>query len=133
MKSVKVFLVLMLILYLGLFFFDYLKGFVFPVKHHGVFVWLKTAFMVVAGISIMKFTLEKRVFKIFITIYASIWVIYYILKWITKFSGPSEFLFSANKLMLFYLNITQILTPFPFFFFWILNRAFKEISGKKEI
>ena len=130
MKSVKAFLLLILALYLGLFLFDYLKAYVFPVKNHSLFVWLKTAFLVLGGMLIMKITLEKKVFKTFITIYASLWVIYYIIKWIAKLPvSMPESMFSANKTMLFYLNVTQLLTPFPFFFFWVLNRVFSGTNG----
>ena len=139
MKSVKVLLLCMLALYIGLFVFDYLKAVVYPVKHHSLVVWLKTFFLVIAGIGIMKFTLEKRVFKTFIVIYISLWVIYYVIKLISRFPIQlSEQYLQANKVMLFYLNITQLLTPFPFFFFWVLNRVFSSgmlqemISGKKE-
>ena len=136
MKSLKVFLLLMLALYVGLFVFDYLKAVVFPVKHHSLVIWLKTFFLVAGGVAIMKITLEYRIFKTFITIYVVLWVFYYVLKWASKFPDqPLERYFQANKLMLFYLNITQLLTPFPFFFFWVLNRVFnsdllKEMTTK---
>ncbi len=129
MKSVKIFLLCMLLLYAGLLGFDYLKAVVFPVKHHSLFIWLKSVFLVVGGIAVMKITLEKRVFKIFILIYVSLWIIYYILKWVAKFPDqPTEFTFAANKVMLFYLSITQLLSPFPFFFFWMLNRVFRRTN-----
>lgn len=134
MKSVKAFLLLMLALYIILFFLDYLKSYVFPIGHHSHYfiVWLKTFLMVVAGVFIMKITLENKIFKTFILIYSSLWVIYYLLKWITKFAGPAEDTFSSNKVMLLYLSITQLLTPFPFFFFWILNRVFNIATVKKQ-
>ena len=133
MKSVKVFLSLMLALYIALFGLDYLKSHVFPASHpyHSMLIWLKTFVMVVAGVWVMKFTLEKKIFQTFIYIYLSLWVIYYIIKWVTKFTEPTEALFSSNKIMLLYLSVTQLLTPFPFFFFWILNRVFNTIPAKK--
>lgn len=133
MKSVKVFLLLMLALYIALFGLDYLKSHVFPIPHpyHSLLIWLKTFVMVVAGVWVMKFTLEKKIFQTFIYIYLSLWVIYYIIKWVTKFTEPTEELFSSNKVMLLYLSVTQLLTPFPFFFFWILNRVFNTIPAKK--
>lgn len=134
MKSVKVFLLAMLLLYIGMFVFDYLKAVTYPLNHpkHALIIWLKTLFMVAGGIGIMKLTLEKRVFKTFISIYIVLWIIYYIIKWIAKLPGDQsvEHTFSANKVMLFYLSITQLLTPFPFFFFWVLNRVFKEAFNK---
>lgn len=126
MKSVKAFLLCMLGLYIGLFVFDYLKAVVFPVNHHSLIIWLKTFFLVIAGVCIMGFTLEKKVFRTFIIIYISLWVIYYIIKIIAKFPTQlTEGALMANKFMLFYLNITQLVTPFPFFFFWVLNRVFR--------
>jgi hypothetical protein len=126
MKSVKVFLLCMLALYTGLFIFDYLKAVVYPVKHHSLVIWLKTFFLVSAGILIMWLTLEKRVFKTFLVIYLALWAIYYIIKLIAKFpTQVSENALQAHKVMLFYLNITQLLTPFPFFFFWVVNRVFR--------
>lgn len=126
MKSVKAFLICILLLYVGLFVFDYLKSAVFPVKNHSLVIWLKTVFLVSAGILIMKLTLEKKVFNTFLIIYISLWVIYYVIKGIGKFPNQfSEAYFQDNKVMMFYLNITQLITPFPFFFFWVLNRVFK--------
>lgn len=131
MKSVKGFVLSMLALYLCLFFLDYLKAKVFPVENHALLIWIKTFLMVGGGILIMKMTLQKNVFKTFLIIYAILWVVYYLMKWIAKFPDqPTEFSFSANKAMLFYLNVTQLLTPFPFFFFWVLNRVFKEVNEK---
>ncbi len=134
MKSAKMFLLCMLILYIGLFFFDYLKAVVFPDKNHALVIWLKTFFLVSAGVIIMKMTLEKKVFKNFIAIYLSLWLIYYAIKIIAKLpiDHSKETTFSANKVMLFYLNITQLLTPFPFFFFWVLNRVFTDGIIKKK-
>lgn len=128
MKSVKVFLLAMLLLYIGLFVFDYLKAVTYPLQHpfHPKVIWLKTIFLVLGGISIMKLTLEKKVFNIFFSIYAVLWIIYYAIKFGAKLKGDlsAESTFSSNNIMLFYLNITQLLTPFPFFFFWVLNRVF---------
>ena len=133
MKSVKVFLLLMLALYIALFGLDYLKSHIFPITHHyhSLLIWIKTFVMVVAGVLIMKYTLEKKIFQTFIYIYLSLWAIYYIIKWATKFTEPTEAFFSSNKIMLLYLSVTQLLTPFPFFFFWILNRVFNTIPVKK--
>ena len=136
MKSVKVFLFFMLVLYIGLLSFDYLKAVVYPSNntHHSLIIWLKTFFLVVGGILIMKLTLEYRVFKVFISIYLSLWLIYYLIKLIAKLPGEqsAERTFSANKMMLFYLSITQLITPFPFFFFWVLNRVFKSGLTKSQ-
>ncbi len=137
MKSAKVFLLLVLALYAGLIGMDYLKAVIYPLKHpsHSLIIWLKTFFLVSGGILIMWLTLEKRVFKTFLIIYCALWAIYYIIKWIAKLPATAqatESAFSANKMMLFYLNITQLLTPFPFFFFWVLNRVFKSLPVKKE-
>lgn len=128
MKSVKVFLLAMVLLYIGLFIFDYLKAVTFPLLHpyHSKIIFLKTVFMVLGGIGIMKLTLEYRVFKIFISIYAVLWIIYYAIKLIANLRGDqsSTSTFSSANIMLFYLYITQLLTPFPFFFFWMINRVF---------
>lgn len=126
MKSVKAFLLCMLLLYIILFVFDYLKTVVYPVDHHSLIIWLKTFFLVTGGTFIMWLTVEKRVFKTFLVIYLLLWAVYYIIKVIAKFPNQlSEAALMANKAMLFYLNITQLVTPFPFFLFWMVNRVFK--------
>ncbi len=140
MKSVKAFLLLMLALYICLFGFDYLKAEVFPStsRYHSWMIWLKTFFLVTAGTGIMYLTLERGVFKTFFKIYLILWIIYFLIKWISKVPIQLSLPYlKGEKVMLFYMNITQILTPFPFFFFWVLNRVFssdmlRDMTGKKE-
>ncbi len=129
MKGVKAFVLLMLGLYGCLLVIDYLKAFVYPVHHHGILIWIKTVLLVAGGTFIMYLTLDRKMFRIFIVCYIALWVLYYILKTlVSKLGGvANENSLNLNEILVFYLNITQLITPFPFFLFWVINRVFARL------
>lgn len=133
MKGAKAFILLMLGLYACLLTLDYLKAFVFPVQHHGILIWSKTAVLVAGGILIMRLTLETRTFRLFIVCYLGLWIGYYVLKTVvSKFGGEAnENSVNLNNVLVVYLNVTQLITPFPFFLFWVINRVIKRVISNE--
>lgn len=79
----------------------------------------------------MYLTLDQKMFKVFIVVYLSLWIVYKVIQWIVLKSGAAinENTVSSNNLLLAYLNITQLITPFPFFLFWVLNRVFNNLKA----
>ena len=129
MKSTRMFLICMLCTVGIYLLFDILKSTVFLINYHGLFIQLKEIFVMVAGIITMYLSLSKKVFKIFLVLYAVLFSIYGSMKLL-------QFLFSkfgnqllATKLHLYslsFLNHTQLfgISPYVFFFgcLWIITR-----------
>ncbi len=126
MKSVKAFVIYILLFYLILFLFDWLKATFFAVEYHSFLIWFKTFFLVAGGIAIMFITLDKNFFKTFLAIYLSCWFIYFLLQKFLPYNGMSilNHQYGTNKMLAIFLNATQLYTPLPFLVFWILNRVF---------
>lgn len=126
MKPVKVFVFHIVLFYLILFLFDWLKATYFAINHHSLLIWLKTFFLVAGGIAIMYMNLEKNFFKTFLIIYLICWFLYFLLEKFLPYNGVSLLnnQYGSNKTLEFFLNVTQLYTPLPFLVFWILNRVF---------
>ena len=127
MKPVKLFVVLLVVFYACLLLIDVLKATVFVVNYHSFFTWFKTFFLVGGGILIMYFTVEKSFFKTFLVIYLSTWFAYFLLKKFLPYTGVEQLKeqLGGNKVMAFFLNVTQLYTPLPFILFWLIHRVFK--------
>ena len=127
MKPVRTFVILLLAFYACLLLLDFLKATVFLVNYHSSFTWFKTFFLVGGGIVIMYITLEKSFFKTFLVIYLSGWFVYFILKKFLPYTGVEQLneQLGGNKVMAFFLNLTQLYTPLPFILFWVINKVFK--------
>ncbi len=126
MKSVKVFIALMLALYICFFALDLLKSTVFLADRYLFLIRYQTLFLIVSGILIMKLTLQKQSFHFFIVLYAGVWLIYFFVKLYTvAASGDLAYtILQRNSILAGFLVYTQLLTPFPFLVFWFLNRVY---------
>jgi hypothetical protein len=133
MKSTKVFFLWIVVLCVCLFAFDWVKGFVFSEYHHLLLIRLKFVVLVFGGIALMKYSLDINSFKRFIIFYMAIFVLYFVLKLIIeKEPGIFQSLHTdTNGLLLNYENFTQLFTPLPLIFFWIVNKTFL-IEKKNE-
>ncbi len=123
MKQANLFVVIIIFFYSVLFVLDWMKATIFAVEYHSFFVWFKTFFLVAGGTLIMYFTIQKPIFKTFLIVYLSLWLIYFFLKKVLPHSGIEDLAFQG-KIESFYQNITQLFTPLPFIIFWLLNRVF---------
>lgn len=133
MKPVKVFLLLMMALYACLFFLDWLKSTLSLGADHSFLIRFQTIFLIVAGVAIMKFTLPKNAFSTFIVLYASVWAAYFLVKLsIIASGGALTNGTHTNTILSVYLKFTQVITPFPFFAFWLLNRVYLMHSEEKR-
>jgi hypothetical protein len=124
MKPVRVILYF-LVFYICLLILDWLKGIIFPIYHHGLFVRIKTVTLIVGGILIMRYTLSKKVFNKFAAIYIILWLIYFLLELFVHY-GPGI----MSELLIQYLFYTQLMTPLPFIIYWIVATAYEEQSKK---
>jgi hypothetical protein len=135
MKSVKAFLLLMCAQYAGVFMFAWLKSTVFVADRYLFLIRYQSLFVIITGILIMKLTLQKQAFIFFIVLYTITWVIYFILKFYLIVGGgePANNMLPLDPALGAYLTFTQLLTPFPFLVFWLLNRVYRlHFSGKEK-
>src|SRR5947207_1837432 len=89
---------------------------------------IKSIFLIITGTAIMKFTTTGRGFRIFLIIYLGIWLIYYVLNFMAMHgSNGAQF----GEILMFYKNFTQLSTPLPFIFFWLVDRLF--LAEEKKI
>lgn len=125
----------MFLLTITIFVLDWLKATYFLHRYHGIFVIIRTVFLPLAGILIMKYSVTPKIFKIFLLVYLSLWGGYFLIK--IAISGLTHYhLVSISKensvsYPVDYLLFTKLLTPFPFIFFWLADRIFY-VQQKKQ-
>lgn len=117
-----------------IFVLDWLKATYFLHKYHAVFVVIRTIFLPVVGIGIMKYSVTAKMFKVFLLVYLLFWAGYFLLKFTILELINHHILSSAvtgANYPLEYLLFTKLLTPFPFIFFWLADRIFY-VQQKKQ-
>ena len=135
MKKTSTFFLLMLLLTVTIFVLDWLKATYFLHKYHGVFVLIRTIFLPLAGILIMKYSVTPKIFRIFLFVYLLLWGGYFLIKLaiplLSKYHLLSVSSIKVASYPVDYLLFTKLLTPFPFIFFWLVDRIFY-IQQKKQ-
>lgn len=127
MKSAKVFLLFMLVLYAILFALDWAKATAFLQQHHAVLIQIRTISLVAGGVAVMKLTLQKAPFQLFSILYLFLWIVYFVLKYLITpiipfvVQMPLPATIDTTKL---YVKYTQLFTPFPFLIFWFIKSVF---------
>lgn len=131
MKSVRVFLLLMVILQFCLFGLDWYKTTVAVGTFHSFLIWFQTFFLIISGWLIMKLTLQKQPFQLFTFVYGILWTFYFLLKYLILklifiITGSSAYLISVqtSQPLVIYLKYSQLLTPLPFLIFWLLYQVY---------
>lgn len=89
---------------------------------------------IIGGIIALKYTVNKKAFKLFLLIYACLWIVRYMMIYTGNqlgeiYIGQRKFRFDlivAN----YYENISRITTPLPFILFWFVNFLFLNHNGK---
>jgi hypothetical protein len=110
----------MLALIAGILLLDYIRNIYFANQAISPIARLRTIFVIVAGTAIMKLSLTKEGFKIFIFIYFSLLAIYYVLNYISMHGTNVKF----TETLVFYKELVPLETPLPFIFLWFVDRLF---------
>lgn len=116
--SVKAFFICIIGLSLTLGILEWVHDVHFHASPFSPILRIKMAILIIVGIAIMKLSLPTGFFKIFLVIYLLAWIIYYLLNHFLVRIMPFKYIDILNA----YRNITQLLTPLPFIFFWFLSR-----------
>jgi len=122
MKSGKAFFLFMILLVLCLLAFDWARNNYYKNMHDSPLIKAKTVFIILAGIAIMRLTVTKSGFKIFLIGYILLWMIYLALAMAEKHAY-------LHNISPRYLETIPLMTPLPFIFFWLVDRVF--FSEKK--
>jgi len=120
MKPVKFFF-LMLALVICILIFDWVRNNYFPGSAVSPVARIRTIFIIVAGIAIMKFSTTSKGFKLFVISYLGLWATYYILNFAANHTIHRENIAEAVS---YYMGLVQLETPLPFVFFWFIDRLF---------
>jgi hypothetical protein len=121
MKSIKTFFLLILSLTICIVFLNWARNHYFPGQTLSPIARIITIVVILGGIIIMKLTFTDNGFKLFLVLYLSLWLVYWILNFLVAhniYSGRSVELFS------FYKGLIPLTTPLPFIFFWFVDRLF---------
>ncbi|UEG49899.1 hypothetical protein LK994_00240 [Ferruginibacter lapsinanis] len=118
------------------FVLDWLKATYFLHKYHALFVIIRTVFLPITGIVVMKYSVTGKMFRIFLLVYLLLWGGYFLSKLIILGLGHFHLAtISPEAAINFtrdYLVFTKLLTPFPFIFFWMVDRIFYQQQKKQS-
>ncbi len=128
MKPVKIFALSIFCLIVGLFVIELARTHFYVGQTDSPLLRIKMIFLIIATILIMKLTFTNEGFKMFVTGYICLWIIFYIVTLLSR-KFHSEQLEQITEL---YKTITLILTPFPLIFFWFVDRIFNVVNGKSD-
>jgi hypothetical protein len=131
MKSAKAFFLLMIVLIICLLFFNWVKNTYYPNQAVSPIARIRTIFVFIAGIIIMKLSTTNSGFKIFIIAYLILWGIFYGLIFITNHKIGVK----SDEMLDFYKDLIPLETPLPLIFFWFVDKLFfgdKSVFKKSE-
>ena len=118
MKSAKFFFLLICLLLIGILSIDWIRNVYFPGEVISPMARIRTIFVIVAGIIIMKISVTKKGFQLFSISYVLLWLIYYILDYLNLHSTH------FRDALQFYQQLIPLESPLPFIFFWFVDRLF---------
>jgi hypothetical protein len=121
MKPTKIFFLLILVLTGGIIFLDWIRHYYFPIQIISPVARIKTIFIIISGIIIMRLTFTSRGFNLFLILYLGLWLIYWALNFIAVHNIYSG---KLNEAFAFYKDVMPLLSPLPFIFFWFVDRLF---------
>ncbi len=120
MKSSKRFVLLIIALVLILFFLDWLRNTYYQGQEISPVARIRTIFVFIAAIAIMKLCTTRRGFKIFLIAHLLLWGIFYGLIFLTMHKVTTK----SGEALEFYKNLIPLETPLPLIFFWFVDQLF---------